>query len=191
MFKVKKMFENELIKKYTQHLVSNDSLLSIINQTEDIHTGGVRYDKNDKELIIPQSEVSSQMSISFDTIKKYDIENFSTEFFELCENQINFMKKLLFESIDQVTELTGNKSNIGGKPLTADIVLDALEKLKIQFDEYGNPEMPTILTGSKMAKKIKELETSGEYKRRFEQIINNKREKYYASICYRKLSRID
>ena len=43
----------------------------------------------------------------------------------------------LIDSIVRVTELTGNRVDAGGQPLSWDHVIDAVETMDVSFDENG------------------------------------------------------
>jgi hypothetical protein len=86
---------------------------------------------------------------------------------------------------------TGNVISGKGKPFTFDHFLEALEKMLIDFDEDGNPFMPSILISPEDWERIKsdfpKWDTDPENKKKIQSIINKKRDEWYDRESHRKL----
>lgn len=96
-----------------------------------------------------------------------------------------------YKVISQTTEEVGNVVNNGGKPFSIDSFFEVMEKIQIEFDEFGNPNMPTMVVspeGAERAKEvIQEAENNPEVKKRMEELLAKKKEEYDAEQARRKL----
>ena len=183
--------ESKILTKYSYYLQSLDPVLSKIGIYPDLHRGGVKYRNESKELIIPKTTISATISISFDDIIDYKIELFCEQLYIFVNKQIQEIFKMLFKTMNQITQFTGNVTDAKGAKFNLDLFLDTFEKLELDFDEDGKPIFPTLIVGPELFEKIKHLKMTPEQEKRFGEIIEEKKKKYYASKCYRRLSYID
>jgi hypothetical protein len=90
------------------------------------------------------------------------------------------MLKVMEEGIRAV----GNEIDGGGQPLSAELILDAWEKVHIDFEGDGRPQWPTIVIHpSQQARLITELtrlDSDPELNRRRETLLIRKREEWRA-----------
>ncbi|MCW9708048.1 hypothetical protein [Fodinibius salsisoli] len=185
------ILDARLVKKYFEHLISKDPLLGQIQSHADIHLGGHRYEMDEEELITEKEKIGNTLEIKFSEIEDYDLEKLAIQLFESGQNHIQQVHEMMIKDLQKVTDLTGNVTSLEGKEITADHVIDTIEQIKIAFDEKGNPQYPQIIAGSELADKLSKLEVSEEQEKRLENIINKKRQKYFAEKRNRRLSFID
>jgi hypothetical protein len=95
--------------------------------------------------------------------------------------------KSFFRQLDEICKESGQTYDAKGQSLSYDLVLTALETTDIDFDAKGEPILPTLVTGSQMYEKIKNLEITKEQKERFEEIIERKRNDWRERESNRKL----
>jgi hypothetical protein len=106
---------------------------------------------------------------------------------KLSKEMIEKLSKLIIDQLEKVTERTGNvvKANESSNP-----ILDALEKIEIDFDKYGNPIMPTLMVSPETLEKLKERSKEwniAEVERRRKDIIEKKRKQWLDRENSRKL----
>lgn len=117
-----------------------------------------------------------------DILKKIDV----------CAEEIARQQwKLFHEKVDAATKSAGTVVDGQGRPFSVDLLLELLEKIEMDFDPTGEPDLPTIFAGPKLAEAIKkalpQLKSNPVHKRRFEEIISKKREDWRARQSSRKL----
>lgn len=192
MFKETLEADVKILAKYSRYINSLDPLVGDIPITKKLHSGSVIYRSDKKKLEIPLEMMSAEVSITVDDVYNFNLEKICTEIYTFAETYLNSMKKMMFSNLTQVTDFTGNVIDGKGKGLSPEILLEMLEKIHIDFDQEGNPQLPSIVVHPDMAKNFEKLKSDEElYKPRFEEIINRKREAYYAEKGCRRLSRID
>jgi hypothetical protein len=93
----------------------------------------------------------------------------------------------VFAYLSRVCAATGNVVDGQGQPFSFDLVLDVLDKIQIDFDEAGNPEMPTMVLSPDLFEKIKMRPPTQEQVKRRDEIIKRKREEFDAQRRTRKI----
>lgn len=188
---IKERFE-KVINRYLQRLVRQESLLSQIR--EERHFEGNRTSCNTEDGEIDVSsyrEFSGQIEVKKEEIIAKGpmalIEKVQVVAEELKKQKAQY----LFEKLNQVTERAGTQVNAKGQPFTFDHFLAGLEKIWIDFDESGNPHMPTVVVnpvlGAKLKDKLPEWEANPENKKRFDALIEKKRKEWNDREGNRKL----
>lgn len=192
MFKESMEADVKILAKYSRYLNSLDPLFGDIPITKKLHSGGVIYRSDKKKLEVPLEVMSAELSITLEDVDDFNLEKVCTEIYTFAETYLNSIKKMMFSNLSQLTDFTGNVIDGKGKGLNQEMLLQMLEKVHIDFDQDGNPQLPSIVVHPDMAKYFEKLKSDEElYKPRFEEIINRKREAYYAEKGCRRLSRID
>ncbi len=97
----------------------------------------------------------------------------------------------VFEAVNQATEAVGNVLKTNGEKFTMEHFFKSLEMIDIDFDEEGNPKMPTMYIHPSMSERMKEvMETEAdtpENNKRHEELMKKKREEFDARESHRKL----
>ncbi len=188
-----KKYENEIkvFEKYFHHLNNQDNILHQIRSYKILHGGGHRYENKNKELHSPIKELSTTIFYKYDEIKNFELEIICEKVYDMVVEKLGQIKKMMFDGIINITELTGNQIDAKGKGISPELILNMLEQIEITFDENGNPNLPTLNVSPKNFRKIKDLKYNPEQEKRHNEIIEAKRKKWYAKKRYRKLSYID
>ncbi len=183
--------EIEILTKYHDYLVSLDYVLSKIRSMKTIHGGGFQYEIKGKYNYSPIQEISSTIEMKYDDILNYNIEKFSEGIYNLINNQLDAIHRMMYQEISNATTNTGNVVDARGKGFSVDLLLDMLDKIELTFDEDGSPILPQIHMHPDAWEKTKDLQFSPEQTKRQAEIIKKKKEEWYAKKRYRKLSYIN
>jgi hypothetical protein len=107
-----------------------------------------------KEMI----RVHESTAVPTDVIRAGDMAAVGSLVGDLKRKVSERQTKILLDNVTEAVDSVGNSVSAGGKPLTAELLLDALRKMEFQFDAQGNWEMPTLVTGPALASSLeKEL----------------------------------
>ena len=183
--------EAEILQKYFQLLLTIDPLLRQIAGVKTLHAGGFRYQNQEKELVTPLHRLSFAMEIPFDTIVGFDLELFSNRIYDLSQQRIEQLHKMMFETLEQVTDLTGNQVDARGKTASPDLVLDMLEKVQLTFNKEGEPILPTLVVAPETGRQLSRMKFTKEQEERQRQILEKKKKEYHAKKRNRRLSYIN
>ena len=103
------------------------------------------------------------------------------------KQMLETQKKMLFETLDR----TVPKHDAGGRPLSAEILLETWQTMEFTFDENGNWQHPQIVVnpvqGPRLEKELKRLENEPELKIRLEELIARKKNEWNDREANRKL----
>lgn len=179
-----------VLKKYIMCLMAQHPILSGIKITESVHSGGMLYMNKDADLKAPLNRLSSETSITHDAIYNFNIEDVCSSIYEFAESFCVNMEKELFSTIGTITEFTGNKVDANGKAFNYESLLEAIEKIEIDFDESGSPKWPSMVMHPNTRVDFSS-DALNIYKPKFDEIIARKKELYYAKKGRRGLSRVN
>ncbi len=158
-----------------------------------IHEGDrwkiVRSDGVESEQ--PYQEMSSLLTIELSEVPELTTEKIKAKLDAVAEDMARQMSQSIFRELKQVTEQTGNAVDARGKPLTKELFLELFEKVESDFTPDGQLIPPSIVMPPDAWKanesKFREWENDKEFIRRHTEIINKKREAWYAREASRKL----
>lgn len=192
MFKDSLQIDVKILAKYSRYIASQDSLVGDIPMTKKLHSGGVIYKSAEKELEVPLGVMSAEVAVTMDDVYGFNLEKLCLDIYEYAQSFLKDMTKSMFSTLSQVTDFTGNVIDGKGKGVSHEMLIEMLEKIHIDFDQDGNPLLPSIVIHPDMANSFEKLKSDEDlYKPRIDEIINRKREAYYAEKGCRGLSRID
>ena len=145
--------------------------------------------QQDKEL--KYVEFKSEYKVVYADVPKMGAEGVMKLLQEQAKEFGAQQAKHSYKVISQTTEEVGNVVNNGGKPFSIDSFFEVMEKIQIEFDEFGRPNMPTMVVGPdgvEQAKAvIEEAENNPEAKKRMDELMAKKKEEYDAEQARRKL----
>lgn len=162
-----------------------DDLLSLFPPKEITHRGQTRQVSSpqllDTRMRLHQATVSAEPDMFYRT----DATRFSEFVVSLIMALQVQQKSHVLEVISETSDATGN--NIDGKDRNLwDVYIEALEKVEFGFDHNGKP-LCNFYLPSELATKTTTVVPTEEQLKRASEIVNNKREKYFANKRYRRL----
>ncbi len=117
-----------------------------------------------------------------------NVDGFLASIDAAAEDGLKKLMPQIFGRIGALAEAAGTASNAGGQPISHELVLAQYEKMEIDFDDRGNPILPTMVGSPEMVEVYKRLgEPSAEIEERFQKMIARKREEFNARRRSRKL----
>lgn len=189
------------IKKYIEEefnyrikgKINEDPFLSRIRKKR-IHEGN-RMTSSSMEGHTESSEFKSIASefteISRDEIIEKGVNAFDSRIDTMSEEFMNQLSQSFFKKMHEVTETTGNIINANGRSISPEVILEALEKVTIDFDEFGNPLLPALILHPEALEKIKDKipkwETDPNLQRKHRELIERKRREWDDRESRRKL----
>lgn len=176
------------IGRVIDNFIDNDSLQKMIPRVKTVHRGQVRNVKGPEPLDQDFFTTEATSSLDFRDISTTNICRFTEYLCEFALQSLSELSRGFFLSLDQVVDRTGQVVNGNGKLPSFDLILDMLEKIDIEFDTNGNPIKPTLVMHPKLFEKVKEMPKTAEQVKREKEIMERKREDYFASKRTRRLS---
>ncbi len=184
---------NTLVNRYIQRLIMSDGLLSQIKTYKEFEgdsmsvrpEGAKRsrrssYDRTEASVTIPAKELIEKGLAAY-------LERLAPAARDMQRQQV----QAIFKKLEQVTKETGNVVDNKGQPPSAEMFLSALEKIWIEFDDSGQPRLPSMIVSPQLAENLRNLmpqwDKDPEYKKRHDEIINKKRKEWNDRESNRKL----
>lgn len=149
--------------------------------------------KGDKSTVKLESfPLSAELRFTNDEILNGRRDQFLTKVAELGQKFAAGLVKQFIAMMNKVTKATGLELDGREYPNRVERFFAMLEKIEMIFDENGNAVKPSIMAAPKEAKALfDELEATGsEGKKRLEDIIAKKREKWIATKSNRCLPQL-
>lgn len=135
--------------------------------------------------------IAVKLEVKFDEVEQMNHEIVLDKINRTTEKMAGKLKKLAFEQIGKAAEEIGNVVSADGKPFSIDLLFEMLEKIHIDFDEAGNPSHLMCPVNPKLfpsiAKIISQAKADPANDRRYEAIIERKREEWRVRESNRKL----
>jgi hypothetical protein len=189
--KIKEKFR-EAINRYLQDVVQQEPLLSQFRQERHFE-GNKMSSKTEKGELEESSykEVSVEYSINREDVITKGPMAFIENIQKVAEDIKEQQAKLMLDKLKEVTDRTGQVVDGKGQPFSHQLFMEMLGRIQIDFDDQGNPYLPTVIVPAEMAAKLKdtlpEWEANPEYKKRFDQLIERKRKEWSDRESHRKL----
>ena len=187
---VKKKIGDDFNKKIREK-INSAPFLSQIGRKR-VHEGNI-LTSSSMEGYTESSEykcISSDFSISPDEIIEKGAKAFFSQIDNISKEFINQQSQVIFKKMEEVTERTGNIVNAKGK-FSPEVYLEALEKVTIDFDEFGNPLLPALILNPKDLEKIKDeipkWEADPNLRKKHLELIEKKRSEWRDRESRRKL----
>ncbi|HUU91292.1 MAG TPA: hypothetical protein VM238_08790 [Phycisphaerae bacterium] len=92
-----------------------------------------------------------------------------------AEDMAGKQGRFMIRRINETLEEAGQVRHAKGQALTPGLILEMLDMVDIDFDERGQPKMPTLMCGEALFEAAKKLEPTIEYETKQRQIIESKR----------------
>lgn len=173
--------------------VEHDPLLSQIRRFK-IHEGRVvriaREDGSVDELRF-DDPILAKATFKIEDVRRLGERSVFAAVEKLGADLHEGMAKRLFQTITKAAESVGNVRDAKGAPITAESILEMLDKMEMSFDENGAWNRPTIITGPGLAEPAKaaylQLEEDPSLRVRRDAIVNRKREEWRVREARRKL----
>ncbi len=175
-----------LIGEAKTGLDKTDEILGQIQVHKVVHGGFTRQVSEPELVDTEMKHHRAESLLHFDVYLKTDVEQFTEFIYGMWETLASLAKKALFETVDLTTKAVGNSHELAGRNIW-DAQLELLESMEWHFDEDGNHNIQ-LCVGSEVAKKLNENPSTPEQNRNLEELINRKREEYYAKKRTRRLS---
>jgi hypothetical protein len=189
--------EKALLAKFWNEYLArkNRELLGVFSEATSfaIHEGDrwkiERMDGSESEQ--PYEEMSSGFTINLNEVPNLTPEKIKLMLDQVAEDSARQMSERMFREIQLATEAVGNTVNANGGPITKEHILEMFEKIETEFGPNGEWIPPALVMHPSAWKvneaKFKEWEQDKDFNDRQTEIINKKREAWYAREALRKL----
>ena len=189
--KIKAEVDKQLYERMGQTMRAELGFFSEVPRFE-IHEGDGRWSLRREDGTVDESKlekISSEVAIKTEDTEKMTLKDSVEKIDSLARDMARKQAQYSFAKIDEC--LPPSQTIEAKGPLSPEILLTALEKLQIDFDETGKPKLPSLVLAPEPAKQLlaqkEAVEADPVFKRRFNEIIERKREDWRAREADRRL----
>jgi hypothetical protein len=136
----------------------------------------------------PPIEIRSAFEFRYEEIRSCDIGALATQIDKGADDSLSQVMPRFFEMLRRCSEGAGTATDLGGKPITYELWLEMIAKMDIDFDDQGNPDLPSLVAGPGVMEQLKALPPpTKEQHAAMAALIEIKRKEHHARRRDRKL----
>lgn len=141
------------------------------------HEGAeARIDRHDATSDdIKMHEVGASTTVMRLPLRQFDEWKLLEHLREVAEQMAMGTSQMMFSTLEEVTEKTGNVVDGQGAPLSEDLIFEILSTMDFNFDQRGNWHEPTLFGGGDMTA-VEALYDKVKASKRFKQLLERKRD---------------
>jgi hypothetical protein len=162
-------------------------LASIRSETTEVIPVSRITGRDGRELEIAPVPVQISLEIDIDPAIEGDLTGVLEALDAAAAQKERVLSKAVISSMLKITDLTGNKLEAGGRPLSWDLITDAFEKIDLSFDENGESNMSLILHPDAYARLAALGPPTKEQQARHDAVIANRRAEWESQRRARRL----
>lgn len=125
-------------------------------------------------------------------IRMINLEEFRAMLLDIATGLTESRGRTMFSQLDDILDKAGRTTDAEGKPFTFELWLHGIESIDFEFDDNGNPLYPTLVIHPAMSATVEkvfaEVEKDPILRQKLNDVLNRKREAYYAKEANRKLA---
>jgi hypothetical protein len=152
------------------------------------HAGPTRNVAGPEPLDHSMFRLEQQVAIPDDVIRQSLLDDYGSSLIDIGAQFCEQLTERFVQQMSEVTDAAGNAISAEGRPLSYDLILDALEQVEIDFDEDGNPRMPSVMISPQALALLARIPSTDEQRRRYEEIMTRKKAAHDAQKRHRRLS---
>jgi hypothetical protein len=146
-------------------------------------------DRQGLDLEIAPGRTSTEITSDFKAVREGDYEHLHEAMYESADAMAEQLVGYFVESMDKVTEGTGNGVDAGGRQFGFELLYESLAKLDFSLDDNDELVMPTLVMNPADAEKLRDLpELTHEQQQMLAALKDRKREEALARRRRRRLS---
>lgn len=158
-------------------LARGEGFLAVIRHRTVAHMAGGRAtnDPSAEALTNGLLPVTATMQLPLDALETGDVARLIETLVDAAKEVRSEMTRRAFARMDEIAEENGMVVNARGRPFSADLFVEALEKMDIAFDESGNAIMPGFVVHPSMAEKLQAVLETDEAQEKIAVVIAKKK----------------
>jgi hypothetical protein len=117
-------------------------------------------------------------------------EKLDTKLEEMAQELISKSAKMFFKKMDESCKEAGTAIDVGGKPVSPEMLLEMMSTVQMEFGPDGKPSHSFVIhpdMAPALKKVVEQIDNDPELRRRHAEILERQREAWAARESYRKL----
>ncbi len=190
--KLKSEIHSQLLARIRRRIEAADPVVSQIKAFTQHEGQRMRYERLDAPSaeINESEDVGAPFQVLVSEVPDLIGANLDAKIEALAQDVAKNRSAFFFRRFQETCDEVGNAVHAGGKPLSAELLLEMLDKVQVDFGPDGKPTGQFVIhpdMAPALKKAAEELERDPELKRRHEDILRRQREEWAARESNRKL----
>jgi hypothetical protein len=140
----------------------------------------------------PFETSEGEFALPMEALKEENLEQLFARMRPLIESQAKARTESMLRTVEAASRAAGTASDAKGRPITAELILEAWEKLDIEFMPNGMPRWPQMVfhpsQQDRVDAELTRLQTVPELRERMQALLARKREDWRAREADRTLA---
>lgn len=133
---------------------------------------------------------SAEMSLDLADIPRLTLQEKIIKINDVADKMALQISKHLYGSLNKTLEEAGQSSDNKGRPLDAEVIFSTLEKIQLEFDDFGKLELSIVVSPELLPKAeqiLEQIKSDPHLRKRYDEIIMRKRIEWRDREAARKL----
>jgi hypothetical protein len=147
--------------------------------------------RSGEQEIVPLIETSAVLTFEDDELPTLTLESLLQRLDSAARDMAGQRAKYAYERISQAAESVGNLVDAKQMTFSAEMIIEALSKVHIAFDEMGRPQMPSFICHPDLEKAIRlayeELDRNRNLRKQVKELLVLKKEEWRVQEASRRL----
>jgi hypothetical protein len=119
--------------------------------------------------------VRSELKLQLDRLQDRGLQAVLEALDKTATDLAQKQSKFFFRRLEEICDEAGQTADGKGRPMSFDVIIELLDKMDIDFDDVGNPVLPTPVDSRGKRGALDKLEITDEQNERFRRLIEEKR----------------
>ncbi len=125
--------------------------------------------------------MEAKFVLGYEDIRSCNVDELAAQMDSAADQNLAVVMPHFFDILSRTSQAAGTATDCGGKPFSFELYLASLEKIDIEFDEKGNPELPSLIVSPELAERLRAMPAfTSEQKKLLDDLIEKKRREYNA-----------
>ena len=189
--KLKTEVHRDVLVRIRRRVDRADSVVSQIKRFSQHEGRDMRYERIDAPPVQSgPEEIGAAFKVLLSDVPDLVGPKLDAKIDEIAQEIAKQQAGLIFRRTQETCDEVGNVIHAAGEPLSAELLLEMLSKVQMDFEPDGTPTGQLVIHPDMvpaLKKAGEELERDSELKRRHEDILRRQREEWAARESHRKL----
>ena len=131
-----------------------------------------RHDNTDDET--EMTKATAEMVFERIPLKDYSLAVVDRKLANIADQLAPAFVQTIVRTMDDVTAKTGQVVNGGGKPMTADLLLQVLDTMEHNFSPNGMWSPPSFMGGGNVSAALSKIQNDPDFQRRLNELLKRK-----------------
>lgn len=188
---LKRDLMNAVLREFREAVKSHSGAFADVQRVRYFEGDRHRLDRGEGDVDSSSfEELGATLSLTTDELRELSIRDLRVRMEDWAKEMASQQAKMIYASISEATDRVGNTLE-AGRPFDAELLMESLEKIEMDFDPDGTPRWPSLHIHPSNLEDVKraqaQFDDRPDLQKRMEEIVERKRAEWIAREGRRKL----